>query len=174
MLDKTSIHRLIGAGLMLVAAAVVLPVILDGERPPELDIDIQVAKAPVIPNVVIAPVQPIHSPAITATPATFEPPTKVAAANAPTAAKVVVENKVSAPMPVRWSVQIATFKNRENAERLVLKLKNAKYPAYSITTNALYKVYVGPEIKREAAEKTKDEIKKEFILNGLVVKYSEN
>ena len=78
------------------------------------------------------------------------------------------------PVADRWVLQIATFKSKENSVRLVEKLKGSNYDAYSLTTNSLYKVYVGPEFKRETSEKMREEIKKKFSLNGIVVKYSVN
>ena len=93
-------------------------------------------------------------------------------------AKAPVKEHVKKPTPVpatdRWALQIATFKSKENSVRLVEKLKSANYDAYSLTTNSLYKVYVGPEFKRETSEKMREEIKKKFNLNGIVVKYSVN
>lgn len=190
MLDKRSTHRLIGAGIMLVAAAALLPVVLDGERPPELDQDIRVSKAPVIPEVVIKPVQPlpvvekqVEFKKLTKTQTEVEP--------APTTKQSVVIAKdvkkvVETPKPVvvkklektskkpKWTLQIASFKSRENATSLVKKLQAANYPAYTITTKNLFKVYVGPEIKRSRSDSLKQEIKKKFSLDGFVVKYSAN
>ena len=54
------------------------------------------------------------------------------------------------------------------------KLKEANSSAYSITTNSLDKVYVGPEFKREVSNKMREEIKTTFNLTGIVVKYSVN
>lgn len=182
MLDKTSTHRLIGAGIMLVAAAAVLPVILDGERPPELDVQIAVPPPPTIPTVKIQPVQPLVVPTVSDSDNKISESAQ-AKVNEPSKAKpeektpVLVASepeKMDHALPARWTVQIATFKSRDNAERLIKKLQDANYPAYTITTKSLYKVYIGPQIKREKAESIREEVKKEFLLNGLVVKYSTN
>ncbi|SBS29658.1 cell division protein DedD [Marinomonas spartinae] len=61
MLDKTLTHRLIGAGIMIVAAAIILPQVLDGQRPPELGVQVEVSKAPVFPEAKIAATQPVSS-----------------------------------------------------------------------------------------------------------------
>jgi len=186
---------------MVVLSAGVLPVILDGERPPELDVKIQVESAPTLTSVKVSPLQPITSlgdNSVVEAKAKTPPPAKVkkdneevvqSDVNKPAAkvesivikaskpsapAQKPVVNKASSYKGVRWSVQIATFKSKSNADNLVKKLIKAKYAAYSITTNSLYKVYVGPEIKREKAESYRERIKKEFRLNGLIVKYSEN
>lgn len=196
MLDKTSTHRLIGAGIMLVAAAALLPVILDGERPPELDVDIKVSKAPVIPEVVIKSVEPLpivekqveykkqNETNITAAqdakvvaPAKTEPKPvvkKVAVVKDEVKKPVVVKKLEKTSSKTRWTLQIASFKSRENANNLVKKLQAANYPAYTVTTKSLFKVFVGPEIKRARSESLKQEIKKKFSLEGFVVKYSAN
>lgn len=195
MLDKSSTHRLIGAGIMLVAAAALLPVILDGERPPELDQEIVVSKAPVIPEIVIKPVQPLPSVDkqiefkklekandVKAEEVLVQKPKSTTASSQKvikqepekTKAPVVVKKLEKTNKKARWTLQIASFKSRENANALVKKLQSANYPAYTITTKTLFKVYVGPEIKRSRSESLKQEIKKKFSLDGFIVKYSAN
>ncbi|MGJ8647756.1 SPOR domain-containing protein [Marinomonas colpomeniae] len=193
MIDRTITFRLIGAGIMVLSAAVILPLILDGERPPELDIQVQVSEPPAFPVIKIAPVQPVKSLPVASTEKSaqditliptpkaakdVEPNSVVSKVTLPTptvsAPKKTVEAKAPAKTTERWVVQIATFKSKDNATRLVDKLKAAKYDAYSITTNSLYKVYVGPEFKRDTSEKVRDEIKSKFKLAGFVTKFSVN
>jgi DedD protein len=195
MIDKTVTYRLIGAGIMVLSAAIILPLILDGERPAELDVQVQVTSPPTFPVVDIAPVQPVDSLPIESS-GTMEKsasdiqliPVPQSARDVESISKVTPESQAkpevkpsvekTAPVAVvvadRWTLQIATFKSKDNAVRLVDKLKEANYDAYSLTTNSLYKVYVGPEFKREASEKMREEIKKKFSLTGIVVKYSVN
>ena len=199
MIDRTITYRLIGAGIMVLSAAIILPLILDGERPAELDVQVQVTTPPAFPIVEIAPVQSVDSLPVEQSIGEDKPAEDIRLIPVPQTAKDVssissVEPTVSAKLeakpeaavkePVektapiqvadRWVLQIATFKSKENAVRLVEKLKGANYDAYSLTTNSLYKVYVGPEFKRETSEKMREEIKKKFSLNGIVVKYSVN
>ena len=197
MIDRTITYRLIGAGIMVLSAAIILPLILDGERPAELDVQVQVTTPPIFPVVDIAPVQPVDSLPIEQSIGNDKAAEDIRLIPVPQSAKDVssnskVESTVSAkpeakpevtepiekaaPEQVadRWVLQIATFKSKGNAVRLVEKLKVANYDAYSLTTNSLYKVYVGPEFKRETSEKMREEIKKKFSLNGIVVKYSVN
>lgn len=191
MIDRAVTYRLIGAGIMVLSSAIVLPLILDGERPAELDMQVQVTAPPAFPVIEISPVQPADS-------VSNEPvaeiegseddirliplpkpsqDVKIISKPEPAAkAEPKTPSEKLAPTVVadRWTLQIATFKSKDNATRLVEKLKNANYDAYSLTTNSLYKVYVGPELKREVSDKMRDDIKKEFRLNGIVVKYSVN
>lgn len=193
MIDKTITYRLIGAGIMVLSAAIVLPLVLDGERPAELDVQVQVTSPPDFPAIEIATVQPVDS-------LPFKGSAKVDSQRqslkddntsasdiqlipVPKPAKDVKSLSSTEP-PVttskneipaeRWTVQIATFKSKENTLRLVDKLKAANYDAYSVTTNSLYKVYVGPEFSRTTSEKMREDIKKTFKLNGIVIKYSVN
>lgn len=193
MIDRTITYRLIGASIMVLSAAIVLPLILDGERPPELDVQVQVSEPPEFPTLKIAPVQPVDALPIESSKDEKEPqeislipvpktakdvdePIQQAAPKVvpePTQ-KVVVEKTAPEVIADRWVVQIASFKSKDNAIRLVDKLKQANYDAYSITTNSLYKVFVGPELKRETSEKIRNDIKSQFNLSGIVVKFSTN
>lgn len=201
MLDKKMTYRLIGAGIMIVAAAIILPQILDGERPPELDIQVAVSKPPVFPDVKIAPAQSLdalpdsgksdvaaissdNTVAKSAQDISLVPATKndnVAPAPAPAPAVKVVQKSVpkvklkpAATPSGRWTVQVASFSKEDNAKRLVDKLKKANYSAYSVTTNSLFKVFVGPELDRDTSEKVQSNIQKKFSLKGIVVRFSEN
>lgn len=176
---------------MIVSAAIVLPLILDGERPPELGVQVHVSDPPAFPVVKISPVQPIDEPVQNTstkqdTPvATEKTPQEISLLPVPSKSvdmksetkKEVVSSKETPPSITpaeRWTVQIATFKNQDNAVRLEGKLKEAGFPAYRMTTNSLYKVYVGPELSRATSEKTQESIKKQFKLSGIVIKFSEN
>ncbi|RBP84824.1 SPOR domain-containing protein [Marinomonas rhizomae] len=197
MIDRRVTYRLIGAGIMVLSAAIILPLILDGERPAELDVQVQVTTPPAFPIVDIAPVQPVDSLPIETSvgedgaaedirliplPQSAKDVANITKKESPNSTEAEVKSaekesvKKSTPAPIadRWTLQIATFKSKDNSVRLVEKLKGAKYEAYSLTTNSLYKVYVGPEFKRETSERMREEIKKKFSLNGIVVKYSVN
>lgn len=194
MLDAKSKYRLIGAGLLLGASAILLPLILDGERPESLDVQISVPERPEFPEVAIAPVQPVSEMEIPDEPVDVnsiellpsDPETQPVKPVAKEPVKVVSEPEVKPEEPVlkvtkepvpigeRWTLQVATFGKQDNATRTLKKLKDAGYPAYVMTTNSLFKVFVGPELKREESEKMKQKVQKEFKLSGIVVKYSPN
>lgn len=197
MLDTKSKYRLIGAGLLIASSAVLLPLVLDGERPEELDVQIAVLEKPAFPEVAIAPVQPVAEleeqsslemedldvnsiELIDAEPAsqaasqpTVTTPKPVKAEPGPVPTPVEVKKEI-APVGERWTLQVATFGKQDNATRTLKKLQDAGYPAYVMSSNSLYKVFVGPELKREASERMKDKVLKEFKLSGIVVKYSPN
>lgn len=194
MLDAKSKYRLIGAGLLLGSSAILLPLILDGERPESLDVQISVPDRPEFPEVAIAPVQPVSEMEILdepvdvnsiellpsdpetqpVKPVAKEPVRVVSEPVAKPAEPVLKVTKEPVPIGERWTLQVATFGKQDNATRTLKKLKDAGYPAYVMTTNSLFKVFVGPELKREESEKMKQKVQKEFKLSGIVVKYSPN
>ncbi|TYL49436.1 SPOR domain-containing protein [Marinomonas sp. IMCC 4694] len=170
---------------MVASAAVVLPLILDGERPPELDVRVDISNPPDFPTIDIATVQPVDSLASDLASTNDQSHDDITLIPVPKSANDVQSNasaesskslsKSAVELAAdRWTLQIATFKSKENTQRLVEKLKKANYDAYSLTTNSLYKVYVGPEFKRESLEEMREDIKKKFSLNGIVIKYSVN
>lgn len=245
MLDAKSKYRLLGAGLFIMSAAILLPLILDGEKPKDLTVvEIMVPEKPDFPNVSINPVLPLaalpdsvdetdvnniklqsdenkiirrsepalepefpdsmansgfkpleitpaddfqtkslaqpSAPVVTEVPAKAAPvPSKPSQAPAPAVtAPVSAPTQAAAPAVTpagdRWTLQVAAFGSEDNAKRTLKKLQDAGYPAYVMTTNALFKVYVGPELKREASEKAKAKVMQEFKLNGSVIKYVPN
>ena len=197
MLDTKSKYRLVGAGLLIASAAVLLPLVLDGERPEELDIDMSVPEKPKFADVEVAPAQPIEElqqeleknrsandielipepeQATQSSTEAQAAPVKKAESPAPkpSAKPESAEPQKVAPVGDRWTLQVATFGQKANAERTLKKLKEAGYPAYVMTSNSLFKVFVGPELERSASEKVKTQVQQEFKLSGIVVKYSPN
>lgn len=74
-----------------------------------------------------------------------------------------------------WVVQVGSFSNKANAEKLRDKLRKmgmASFVAKGMSDNkTVYRVRVGPEAERADAEILKAEIKEKTNLNGLVMKY---
>lgn len=74
-----------------------------------------------------------------------------------------------------WVVQLGSFSSEENAQSLNKQLREHKYPAFVeplIQGNkAIYRVRVGPELRRSNAEKLQQEIKKKLGVDGILVKY---
>lgn len=73
-----------------------------------------------------------------------------------------------------WAVQLGTFSNQGNAERLLKKLEaNGRSAWVSMITNrsgkSFYRVRVGPESSREEADKTAIQLAKQFSLQPRVM-----
>ena len=74
-----------------------------------------------------------------------------------------------------WVVQLGSFTSEENAQALNQKLRKAGYRAFveplKQKTSVVYRVRVGPELKREDAESTREQLKKNMSLDGIIAQY---
>lgn len=84
---------------------------------------------------------------------------------------------VSTPVELAdaWVIQVGAFSSDTNARGLQEKLKAAGYMAFTKaskgTNGMLYKVYVGPEIRRAELERQKLALEQQHKLNTLILKY---
>lgn len=89
------------------------------------------------------------------------------------AAKKVAPQKIP-KVEKSWAVQMGTFNNKINAEKLIKELKKKGYPAYAKTSGSgndkVTRVFVGPEVLRTTAESHIKKIAKTFKLQGVIVK----
>lgn len=74
-----------------------------------------------------------------------------------------------------WVVQLGSFSREANAEQLNEKLQEAGHEAFvepvRQSGQQVYRVRVGPEVRRSDAEKVRAAISDEFDLKGIVVSY---
>ncbi|NRA22096.1 MAG: SPOR domain-containing protein [Oceanospirillaceae bacterium] len=75
-------------------------------------------------------------------------------------------------IPVAWTLQLASFKDEANARALRKQLLKAGHKVYSRKNGALVKVYVGPDIKKQRLEVLKAGLKRDFGLDGLLVRFT--
>lgn len=75
-------------------------------------------------------------------------------------------------VPVAWTLQLAAFKDRGNAEGLRDRLIKAGYKAYVREKSALTRVFVGPEVQRERLEQLKLQFQREMKLEGLILRFT--
>jgi len=91
------------------------------------------------------------------------------------AKKIITAKKVpSAKKAAKaWAIQVGSFSERKNAFSLRNKLRKKRFTAFveSVKTakGNIYRVRVGPEVKRTQAEKTQKRLVKELKISGLVV-----
>lgn len=92
-----------------------------------------------------------------------------------TANKIITaKTKPAAKQPAKaWAIQVGSFSERKNAFSLRNKLRSKKFTAFveSVKTvkGHVYRVRVGPEVKRLQAEKVQKRLKKELKISGLVI-----
>ncbi|MCA1770385.1 MAG: SPOR domain-containing protein [Halomonas sp.] len=85
------------------------------------------------------------------------------------------DQSASAPTPAasggEWAVQVGSFGEPGNAERLLEQLRDEGFPAYSRPRdNNLTTVYAGPYDSSEAGERAMNELKSRINLQGLLVR----
>lgn len=80
-----------------------------------------------------------------------------------------------AGLPQGWVVRLGSFSDRENASKLVDRLQDAGYKAYTRDVRSdqgiLTGVFVGPWLDRAQVNDYQRKLQEEFSLAGLVVRY---
>ena len=127
---------------------------------------------------------PIVKPVATTTTAPAKPPAPVAApATKPAATTAAVpataSAKPAAPSPAAagrgYVVQLVAFRSQDEALTLRDKLRAAGFTAFSeriqVDSGVLYRVRVGPEADRDAADRLRAEVTAKLGLSGIVVAY---
>jgi DedD protein len=178
MMDRALKERIIGAAVLVLVVVLVVPVFLDGpsndgevvnERVPlpgQSDQDIKTIvlerdrSSPVPANGGAEAAQPVAQPKqVVVEP---EPRAEVAEkAPEPVVEKPAAERPAS-QVPAAssatgmWAVQLGSFGNKENAERLAADLRKQGFAAFlsQLTTSSgeLHRVRIGPQKDRESAE----------------------
>ena len=75
-----------------------------------------------------------------------------------------------------WTLQLASFSDKSNADKLVEQLKDDGLAGYSKRFNreggsSLYRVYVGPEARTRELLALRDRLQKELGMTGMVVRF---
>lgn len=81
--------------------------------------------------------------------------------------------KPAATVPDAWVVQVASLSSRDKADALVSKLRQKNYRAVAHQQGAVWKVIVGPELRRDVADSIKSRLAAdpELKLSGWVQAY---
>ncbi len=70
-----------------------------------------------------------------------------------------------------WVIQVGAFSSKKNANGLRDRLNQAGYKAYTKQASGLFKVYVGPEIRKYRLEQQKTKLEKQFSVKTMILKY---
>lgn len=181
MMDRALKERIIGAAVLVLVVVLVVPVFLDGppeegeivsERVPLPGQSDQETKTVILDRDRSSPVpanQPDEHPAATPQPASVQaeersepeqPPARARPAPQP-----VPEPAAQQPQPEpeaetsttgMWAVQLGSFGNQDNAERLAAELRKEGHAAFlsqvSTPAGQRHRVRIGPQKDRAAAE----------------------
>lgn len=192
-------HRIIGAIIVVSLAVIFIPMILDERDTPsvlkevneipkrsadaddaatrvvvtpvgELGAD-QDKRAPATPDAVVPKPQdqaPPREPAVPV-PADSAPP---APAAKPAEKPVAKDKAPAAPTDANWYVQVGVYASRENAQRVVEKLKGRGFAVVTDTVKIeggkATRLRVGPYRDKAGAERAAARIEKETGLHGIV------
>ena len=151
--------RIVGAFFTVILLALLLPLILDGTRTYEV-LDTMAPPKPATPKWST----PAYEQQVREEIEELE--SGVAAADIRIPDTVQVREDTPAPvdqttqlddagLPYAWTLQLGAFDERGNAHRLRDDLRAKGYKAYVLEGEKVTRVYVGPELNREAAEKLK-------------------
>lgn len=104
-------------------------------------------------------------------------PIMAAAGQQPARPAAPAKPAASAPAPLNapaegWSVQAGSFGNADNAQRLVQRLSENGFKAYTLKRAGNVVVMVGPFSSSQAGEQARTELQQRASINGFVVRGS--
>ena len=193
-MERSLKERLVGAAVLVILAVIFIPmlfndtpgnepVITESNIPPKPD-DIPVPPEADFNSRIIPLQQGETGTAVSTTEKkTKEKPTeenKPATVTAteeqkPTQTAMVNEEPATNMGLSAWVVQLGSFTSEENAQALNQKLRKTGYKAFveplKQKTSVVYRVRVGPELKREDAESIREQLKKNLNLDGIIAQY---
>lgn len=160
-------QRLIGAIVLMALMVIFLPMFFNGGNAEQIDILIEMPEKPPIPEFDVS--KP-------ATPSELKAKEESQSPKEEMILEELKDKKVDAEgLPVSWTLQVASFKERENAEKLRDKLRDGGYKAYIKyrldVEPRMIRVFVGPVLDRKTVDKFKTSISKQYKLDGVVVRY---
>ena len=185
-------QRLVGATVLVALGVIFIPMFLSGDR--DSGVSLLASNIPPQPAE-LSELEPIDLSALPKTPEplpphplppserkalALEPPPESASAAAPPApggtlpaAPPKQQTAADASPPKAWVVQLASFSRESNAlglrDQLLAKNHHAFVEVVETGDAMIYRVRVGPEVRREAADKLRDRLEKETKLQGLVM-----
>ena len=181
LLDKGLKQRMVGALVLLALAVIFLPMLFSRQdETPAVVVD--APAMPIAPSAPVAEPQPVivPEPQVFDEPEPAEPavePVQPVASAAPVSATPAPP--ASSPskrldgngLPISWSVQLASLSSRTGAETLQKTLRSQGYNAYIRSVDGMNRVFVGPLIERNEADRVRDQLNRQHKLNGFVVRF---
>ncbi len=192
LLDKGLKQRMVGALVLIALAVIFVPMLFTRED----DLRHVVVDAPAMPNtppVAQIEIEPVEVPEPKSIPEGFEivendasaksaaVPLERAESSAVAEPEQVKASAQTTPvpqprvdadnLPVSWSIQLASLSNRASAEKLQKTLREQGYNAYIRAADGMNRVFVGPLIERDEANRLRDQLQRQQQLNGFVVRF---
>ena len=191
-MDSPLLQRIVGAAVLVALGVIFIPALLDGSgyRSRQLH-NIQVQEKPDFPPLRKNQVPAIQSPLRSADgkvlkhavrdkqvasgqKANKKPSSKTKASSAAASGGRKTTDHRGQSIHA-FALQVGTFENSDNAEKLREKLQKAGYASFVVPVvdknKKSYKVRVGPELEKKQLLKIKEKIKKAYKLDGYVVNH---
>jgi DedD protein len=170
-MDQPLKQRLIGATILICLAVIFIPMFIGEEPAHKKSISIEIPEPPKNFDSRILPLPEQKTEELAEVQVNGKEPVKIIKPIIPEPPKVKTVEGITA-----WVVQVGSFSDEKNANRLSDTLKKAGYTAFvessSSNNKDIYRVRVGPEISKEKAESLSEKIKKQQTLsNAIVVQY---
>ena len=174
--DQTR-YRLTGLVFLIAVAAVLLPMLFDGDGvepmqldplpPADFEVERDVSPPPDMTPVVAA--RDALKSAVDEDGHATDTGTRLGDA-------VLLEDGIEADADLKWAVQVASFSQEENADRLIGRLQSDGYAAFVSRVKQggepATRVAVGPVIERDAAVRLKAELDRRYDFDARVVRFS--
>ena len=180
-------QRIVGSVVVLALAIIFLPIIFDGEGSYQIQTSNRIPAQPLVP---ILPEPQQSRPVIisdadtTPTVAEIDPAIQTRIEASEEVAEVITPKSDFAldiptldenGLPQGWSVRLGSFSDTSNGENLLQRLQNAGYKAYTRNIGEgqeeLLGVFVGPWLERTLANEHLTQLRDQFQLVGMVVRY---
>ena len=156
-------QRIVGAIVLVTLGVIFIPALLDGSGYKARQVqDIEIKEKPKFPPLTQKKVKPIATPLEQNKKANTE--------------ALKADPKEPHKKPIKtFALQIGTFDNNKNAEKMRDKMRKAGYTAFvhkSVSkSKTTYKVRIGPEIEHSVLEKIKTTLKKTHKIDGYIVNH---
>lgn len=156
-------QRIVGAIVLVTLGVIFIPALLDGTGYKSRQVqDIEIKEKPDFPPLKQKTVKPVPTPVEK----NKQDQVKVQKADAKQLHKKPIKS---------FALQVGTFGNNENAEKMREQMRQAGYSAFvqksSSKGKASYKVRIGPELERSVLEKIKTDVKKTQKVDGYIVNH---
>ena len=177
MLTDQTRYRLTGLVFLIAVAAIFLPMLFDGDGvepmqldpmvPADFEVERDVAPPPDMTPVVAA--RDALKSAVDEDGYATDTGTRFGDA-------VLLEDDADVDADLKWAVQVASFSQQENADRLVDRLQGDGYAAFVSHVKQdgepAARVAVGPVIQRDSAVRLKTELDRRYDFDAVVVRFS--
>lgn len=164
-MESPLLQRIVGAAVLVALGVIFIPALLDGSGYRSRQVqDIRIKEKPAFPPLSHKQVKPLPVP--------FK---KTEKSSDKTSSSGTRGHGRSVKPIHAFALQVGTFHNNENAEKLRDKLRKAGYASFVVPVvekdRKTYRVRIGPELEKFRLLQINKKIKKKFKLDGYVVNH---